>query len=455
MSTAGPQHVRFTEWTKKQKIIINGVGPAKVPGRGLGITAQRKIEAGEELVKVPVSALLTITSIPRSFRLAHEGITVHGLLASFLAFGALELSPFTPWRETWPTLQELEDTMPILWLSNRKPSNCLRSPAMVFPRQVCALPPAIGGRWGSERMSWHSDSSSGLLCQQERKLQQDWAIASRAFPDETLEKYRYHWLLVNTRSFYYEPQGANYQQAREDRMALCPFVDYFNHQDHGCDVAFDGEGYTVKSDRVYETGEEIFVSYGNHSNDFLLVECAKRTYPNVVYIFTNSILQDGFVLEENKWDYLPIDDLVLHKWIYEPARKRLESAGYLGDYTLGREGVCHRTQVAIRTETLGIPEWTKFIEGQDVVNMCDERKADSYIVSRILDVYFSEAANALNYLETTTELQAGPQKMLVKRWSQIKSLITDAFRHTANSHTGLELASCSEMLDEKTNEFCA
>lgn len=182
---------------------------------------------------MPAAALLTINSISKGFRLAHEGITVHGLLASFLAFGAVELSPFTPWRETWPSLQELENTMPILWPSIWKTSNCYKSPATVFPRQTWALPPAIGGRWGSGRMSWHTDSSSGLLCQQERKLQEDWAIASRAFPDETLEKYRYYWLLVNTRSFYYELQGANYHQAREDRMVLCPFVDYFNHQDHG------------------------------------------------------------------------------------------------------------------------------------------------------------------------------------------------------------------------------
>lgn len=87
--------------------------------------------------------------------------------------------------------------------------------------------------------------------------------------------------------------------------------------------------------------------------------------------------------------------------------------------------------------------------------MRDEKRADSYIVSRIMDVYYSEAANALNYLRTTTELQAGPHKMLVKRWSQIKDLITDAFLQTANPHTGLGLAYWSETLDEKTKKLCA
>lgn len=123
--------------------------------------------------------------------------------------------------------------MPILWPSNCKTCNLHPSSGKVVTDQVWALPPAIGGRWGSPRMMWRTDNSSGLLCQQERKLQEDWVIASKVFPVESLEKYRYYWLLVNTRSFYYDLSGPKYHQAREDRMVLCPFVDYFNHADHG------------------------------------------------------------------------------------------------------------------------------------------------------------------------------------------------------------------------------
>lgn len=236
ITSPGSQHERFTKWARKQKIRINGVGPAQVSGRGLGIIAQRRIEAGEELVKVPASALLTMNSIPRNFRLAHGDISVHGLLASFLAFGAAELSPYTLWRETWPSPQELEDSMPILWPSNWKTAHVRRNSGTVFPSPVWALPPAIGGHWGSWEMLSHTDSSSGLLRQQERRLQEDWANASKVFPGETLEKYRYYWLLVNTRSFYYDLPGAEYHQARQDRMVLCPFIDYFNHQDHGVSI---------------------------------------------------------------------------------------------------------------------------------------------------------------------------------------------------------------------------
>lgn len=182
---------------------------------------------------MPASALLTINSISQGFRLAHEGISVHGLLASFLAFGADELSIYAAWRETWPSQQQFEESMPILWPSSWRTPGVHLGSGQGFPNQVWAFPPAIGGRWGSRPMLWHTDSSSGLLCQQERKLRQDWAITYNVFPGESWDKYRYYWLLVNTRSFYFNLPGSKYYQAREDRMVLCPFVDYFNHQDHG------------------------------------------------------------------------------------------------------------------------------------------------------------------------------------------------------------------------------
>lgn len=72
-----------------------------------------------------------------------------------------------------------------------------------------------------------------------------------------------------------------------------------------------------------------------------------------------------------------------------------------------------------------------------------------------MDVYYLEAVNALSCLELMTEFQSGPRKMLVKRWSQIKQLITDAFKQNDNPYTGLGLAFWSGTLDEETKKLCA
>jgi hypothetical protein len=94
------------------------------------------------------------------------------------------------------------------------------------------LPPAIGGRWRHIAEFFEPRKDAGLLAKQEQKLKADWKIVSKVFPNKTLEEYTYYWLIVNTRSFYFEVPGTA-EFAHEDRMVLCPFVDYFNHNDHG------------------------------------------------------------------------------------------------------------------------------------------------------------------------------------------------------------------------------
>ncbi|KAL8839569.1 MAG: hypothetical protein Q9170_001673 [Blastenia crenularia] len=196
-----------------------------------------QVEAGEELVNVPPSALLTVDNVPNKFRKTHETATVHGLLASFLAFGDEVDLIYGPWLSTWPSLSEFRKSMPLCWpeqsvagvseemLDNKTPTKKTQLP----------LPPAI------ERPNsdiWSGDYSglentSGILQRQREKLKADWGLASRVVPDASFERYLYYWFIVNTRSFYYETSKCKGRPSREDCMVLCPFVDLFNHNDTG------------------------------------------------------------------------------------------------------------------------------------------------------------------------------------------------------------------------------
>ena len=152
---------------------------------------------------------------------------MHGLLASFLAFSPLA-AEYDSWKATWPSIQDFEESMPIL-------SSQVFSDTPGFS----ALPPAAGGRWAHSQMSrCPLTNSACLLTRQEDKLQKDWLIVSRVFAGASFVNYRYYWLLVNSRSFYYEISGTTDPPSTEDRMVLCPFVDYFNHQDHGVSIEF-------------------------------------------------------------------------------------------------------------------------------------------------------------------------------------------------------------------------
>ena len=66
----------------------------------------------------------------------------------------------------------------------------------------------------------------------------------------------------------------------------------------------------------------------------------------------NALRKDGFILDENKWDNLPVDDLIYDVTNDTFPRSLLEQSGYLGAYTLSKDGVCFRTEVAVRAYTM-------------------------------------------------------------------------------------------------------
>ncbi len=133
-------------------------------------------------------------------------------------------------------MKEFKESMPILW--SCKLSQMLgpdgKSSAIhgYHEDSPFVLPPAIGGRWQHVPSLSRVREHVGLLNRQATNFGADWNIVSRVFPDKGWEEYAYYWLVVNTRSFYFElPDATNTPHA--DRMVMCPFVDYFNHNDHG------------------------------------------------------------------------------------------------------------------------------------------------------------------------------------------------------------------------------
>lgn len=123
-----------------------------------------------------------------------------------------------------------------------------------------------------------------LLEKQHQKYAVDWSEAHKAFPGIAEDDFMHKWCLVNTRTFYYVKEGTARPKKTDDCMAMVPFADMFNHTRRGgCHVTFDRKGCTILADKAYAIGEELFISYGDHSNDFLLVEY-------------------GFVLDDGRWE---------------------------------------------------------------------------------------------------------------------------------------------------------
>ena len=382
-------------------------------------------QAGTELVHVPTAALLTTNCIPASFIERHDAkITTHGLLASFIANGSVddsEMGRYQAWKATWPSSDAFLKTMPLLWpLADR-----------LFPPMPCAVS-GRQGHWDYSKKPARKVAAKSLVDAQQEKFRVDFEMVQTAFPAMTEQSYVHAWLIVNTRSFFYDLPLRRTPQKHDDKMILCPYIDYFNHADSGCRVQYDDGGYSVTADRDYTVGEQLFVSYGAHDNDVLWVDY-------------------GFVPEKNRFDCLSLDPWVLapSTGIEKGHSHRLRKAGYLDNYHIvaveGYGSVCHRTHVAVRAATMKPQRWLQFVRGKDAG---DDSQADTnrFLRERILLPFRDTAAESARALKMPHEeiwdrirqnvassdpdaCVAHMHETVSLRWNQMLQLIDEAMEH--------------------------
>ncbi|KAF1995788.1 SET domain-containing protein [Amniculicola lignicola CBS 123094] len=366
----GEEHTRFTEWAEKNGVEVNGIAPARFIGRGMGIVAAKDLK---RLVFVRNTSLISVT-VPsvRSHKLP-QNITVHGKLAAFLALEyESEASPHRPWQDVWPSQEEFKTILPIHW--SKKLQDLL------------------------------PHASKALLFNQQSNLDKDWATITTALPSIPKSLFTYTWIIVNTRTFYWEYPDLPNNHPRlpkkramltaDDCYAMCPFMDYFNHTDVGCDPTNDAKGYKVTANRDYKAGEEIYVSYGTHTNDFLLVEY-------------------GFILDSNQSDALSLDHLILPLLSSEQV-EILKEDGFHGKYTLSllpksdsekakkelEVQICHRTQTALRLLCLPNRRYAAFVSGTDDGSN-EQGKINAYLLG-LLKQYSRQVMDVLEEVEALT-----------------------------------------------------
>lgn len=225
-----------------------------------------------------------------------------------------------------------------------------------------------------------------LLKKQQKNFQQDRSIVSKAYPYVSQEEYLHAWLLANTRSFY--------------RLALLPVADLFNHADVGCETLFSPQRYIFTAGRVYRASEEVHVCYGGHSNDFLLTEY-------------------GFLLTENRWDAVCLDDVVLPN-LNQEQKYTLKKREFLGQYMLDPEGVgCFRTQVALRMLGCAHDQWRQFADAE-VDDRASQREAN-VLLMQFLNTFTKMIQQTLEDIKNVNIGQTNQPGLLTLRWKQIEN----------------------------------
>lgn len=336
-----------------------------------------------------------------------DNVTVHGKLAASLALWYSDPSydKYALWQAVWPTEEDFRDTMPIH-----------------YDKRLQELLPR---------------AAELLLTNQRTKLDKDWVDLSPHLPSISKDLFTYTWLIVNTRTFYWNypdlPNAHPRLPKRKTKLtgndcyAMCPFMDYFNHSDVGCDPRADSKGYSVTTDRTYKAGEEVFVSYGPHTNDFLLAEY-------------------GFILESNLRDAIPLDHILVPLLDREQTQA-LREDGFYGNYTLfakgGNETICHRTQAVLRLLVLDSKRYSAFVGGDDDGDR-EQGRLYGYLVGlltkysrQVMDILEEAEALKVNEVGETeaeapetskagSDVRAGHKETLVRRWRQIRDVVNGA-----------------------------
>ncbi|PWY90273.1 ribosomal N-lysine methyltransferase [Aspergillus sclerotioniger CBS 115572] len=436
----GAEHLAFMQWAESAGIKIKGITPARFPGRRLGMKATRTIKNNEIMLTVPVNLMLTIDSIPSSFTSQFpSGTSIHGILAAFLTHAdpAL-LKDVDPWRKVWPSFDEFEDSMPVLWPEHLRVSNSSYGASSSSPSsssKKVLLPPSISGEWNSfskEPVGADYDTRyQNLLSQQETRLQDAWAHVVTVYPDTQWKTFAYYWCIINSRSFYYVSPGKDEPEDWNDAIGMVPFADYFNHDDEAdCDVTFDGKKYTFRATRRYEKDEEIFMSYGSHSNDFLLVEY-------------------GFFLPTNPSDTIYLDDIIFQD-LTTAQKKELAAQEIFGNYTLplppstkySPSGPPSPIHFAAALKYLSRRDWRNYISGRSSHGV-DEKKLAG-IIRGWVEKYLSECVVTIGIIEGMLDRkdhldgdgdgdgigekigsrawEREKLRMLLERWGQIRRL---------------------------------
>ena len=399
------------QYAAKLGVQLNGIMPRRLPGRGYGMVATRDVQPAETVLAISTRALRTLATVPKTMsrKLDHD-VSVHGILAADLVLSLHDSSSdYAPWDAVLPTPTDLEG-MPMLW-----------------PTQLQDLLPS---------------AARTALARQQAKLQRDWAATKAwAEDDESIdgkegkegkgkprlayEQYLHGWLLVNSRTFYYTtPRSEKTTSSKDDRMAMQPVADLFNHAaDHGCDAAYAAQGFSFVADRLYEEGDEVPISYGAHANDALLVEY-------------------GFILSgaTNKWDEVALDAAVLPR-LTAAQKDDLDEVGFLGKYMIDAQtpGGCYRTQIALRRILCGasaarVAAWRAFVDGLPDASggrlEATQEQLDALLLE-LLDEMADLAQETLSTIETLSLKRSavgthGMRDVLTRRWHQIESMVAQS-----------------------------
>ncbi|KAF8077965.1 hypothetical protein FPV67DRAFT_23223 [Lyophyllum atratum] len=257
-------------------------------GAGHGLFALRSVKPATRLFSIPSSALLNISTLSPLYPRARRFLTATQLISLHLFLyrptGSQESSDplFGPYISTLP--REF-DSHPLTWL-------CLPHKGNQCSRLLSSLPPSVMSSLHKLADRFHADWRTVQRYLQESDFGRPVSEvigplleSLRTDLPHCEENYLWAWLNVNTRCLYHRLEQS---PSHKNNLTLCPILDFANHTIHssrmspqstnadkmGAAPKIIGRDFTIisPSDSITKAGDELYLTYGAHSNRTLFVD---------------------------------------------------------------------------------------------------------------------------------------------------------------------------------------
>ncbi|CAM2096925.1 SET domain-containing protein 4 [Caretta caretta] len=336
------EYIQLRKWLKERGFDDRNLRPAQFSDTGRGLMTTKAFQAGELIISLPEKCLLTTGTVLSSYlgeNIAKWKPPISPLIAlcTFLIAEkyAGEQSVWKPYLDVLPKTY----TCPV----------CLE-------QEVVRLLPEPLRRKAEEQ----------------RTVVQELYTSSKTFffslqslfteNVETVFNYdalRWAWCTINTRTVYMKHSQRECFSREPDVYALAPYLDLLNHSPNvQVKAAFNEQTrcYEIRTDSHCRRHEELFISYGPHDNQRLLLEY-------------------GFVAINNPQSgvYVSADILLKHLLSADKQRNMklsiLKDHNLLENLTFGRDGPSWRLLTALKLLCLGADEftyWKKVLLGDKI-----------------------------------------------------------------------------------------
>ncbi|NXC98401.1 SETD4 protein, partial [Certhia familiaris] len=344
------EYIKLKKWLKERGFEDSNLKPAEFWGTGRGLRTTKALQAGDLIISLPEKCLLTTGTVLSSCLGGHivkwkPPVSPLLALCTFLIAEkhSGEKSPWKPYLDVLP-----------------KTYTC---PACLEPDVINLLPKPLKKK-----------------AQEQKRMIQELFSSSKAFfsslqplfTENTGTIFNYSalewaWCTINTRTIYMKHPRRECFSLEPDVYALAPYLDLLNHSPNvQVKAAFNEQtrSYEIWTNSQCKKYQEVFICYGPHDNQKLLLEY-------------------GFVAMDNPHSsvYVSADTLLKYFSPLDKQRKAkisiLKDHGFLENLTFGWEGPSWRLLTALKVLRLAAEEfacWRRILLG-DVTSARNEQQA--------------------------------------------------------------------------------